>query len=141
MNKTNLTVIVPVHSVEDIGTQKFDDLFDIALSSIDRNDVKPEKVLVVTCNCLDVIAKMGSFDFKKYDLNIEVITNDGETDYQSQINFAAKEVTTEFMSVLEFDDEVSKTWYRNVEQHIKAYPDVEMFLPIINDGPITLLRH
>ena len=69
MKKTNLTVIVPVHSVEDIGTQKFDTLFDIALSSIDRNDTKPEKVLIVTCNCMEVIAKMETFDFKKYDLN------------------------------------------------------------------------
>ncbi|MEY4573040.1 MAG: hypothetical protein RLZ10_2310 [Bacteroidota bacterium] len=133
MKKTNLTVIVPVHSVEDIGTQKFDTLFDIALSSIDRNDTKPEKVLIVTCNCMEVIAKMETFDFKKYDLNIEVITNDGDSDYQNQLNFAAKAVTTEFMSVLEFDDEVSKTWYKNVEQHIQAYPDVDMFLPIIND--------
>lgn len=133
MNKINLTVIVPVHSVENIGTQKFDDLFDIALSSIDRNGVKPEKVLIVTCNCLDVISKMGTTDFKKYDLNIEVITNDGDSDYQSQINFAAKEVTTEFMSILEFDDEISKTWYKNVDQHIKSYQDVDMFLPIIND--------
>ena len=90
MNKTNLTVIIPVHSVESIGTQNFDDLFDVALSSIDRNDVKPERVLIVTCNCLDVIAKMASFDFKKYDLNIDVVTNDGDSDYQSQINLTRR---------------------------------------------------
>ena len=133
MNKTNLTVIIPVHSVSDIGNQKFDDLFDIALSSVSRNDIKPEKVLIVRCNCMEVDAKLSSMDLSKYDLNIEIIANDGDTDYQSQINFAAQNVETEYMSILEFDDEVSKTWYKNVEQHIQAYPDVDMFLPIIND--------
>ena len=47
-------------------------------------------------------------DLSKYDLNIEIIANDGDTDYQSQINFAAQNVETEYMSILEFDDEVSK---------------------------------
>ncbi len=134
MSKTNLTVIIPVHSVENVGTQKFDDLFDIAVSSINRNDVKPEEVLIVTCNCPEVVAKMESIDFSAYkDLNFRVITNDFESDYQSQINFAAKEVKTEYMSILEFDDEISKTWYKNVDEYIKAYSDVDMFLPIVND--------
>jgi hypothetical protein len=133
MNKTNLTVIIPVHSVADIGKQKFDDLFDIALSSISRNEVKPEKVLIVRCNCIEVDAKLESMDLSKYDLNIEIIVNDGDMDYQSQINYAAKNVDTEYMSILEFDDEVSKTWYGNVKTHIEAYPDVDMFLPIVND--------
>ena len=134
MNKTNLTVIIPVHSVENVGNQKFDDLFDIALSSINRNDVKPEEVLIVTCNCSEVIAKIESMDFTAYkDLNIRTIVNDFESDYQSQINYAAKNVKTEYMTILEFDDEISKTWYKNVDTYIKAYSDVDMFLPIIND--------
>lgn len=134
MNKTNLTVIMPVHSVENVGNQKFDDLFDIALSSINRNDVKPEEVLIVTCNCAEVIAKIESMDFSAYkDLNVRTIVNEFETDYQSQINYAAKNVKTEYMTILEFDDEISKTWYKNVDEYIKAYSDVDMFLPIIND--------
>jgi GT2 family glycosyltransferase len=134
MSKSNLTVIVPVHSVEDMGKYKFDDMFDIALSSISRNTTKPEKVLVVTCDCVEVTEKMNSIDFGRYEgLDVEVIINTGETDYQSQINFAAKEVKTEYMSVLEFDDELSKTWFKNVSEYIDAYPDIELFLPIIND--------
>ena len=134
MSKSNLTIIVPVHSVEDAGKHKFDDMFDIALSSININETKPEKVLVVICDCSDVKEKVESLDFGKYDgLDIEVIVNTGETDYQSQINFAAKEVSTEFMSVLEFDDELSKTWFKNVNNHIESYPEVDLFLPIVND--------
>ena len=133
MSKTNLTVIIPVHSVADIGKQKFDDLFDIALSSISRNEVKPEKVLIVRCGCIEVEAKLESMDLLKYGLNIEIIVNDGDTDYQNQINYAAKHVGTEYMSILEFDDEVSKTWYGNVKTYVEAYPEVDMFLPIIND--------
>jgi hypothetical protein len=133
MKKTNLTVIIPVHSVANTETKTFDELFDTALSSINANEIKPEKVLIVRCNCMDVDAKLSTIDFSKYDLNIEIIANDGETDYQTQINFGARHVETEYMSILEFDDEVSPTWYKNVDEHIKAYGDVEMFLPIIND--------
>jgi hypothetical protein len=60
MSKTNLTVIIPVHSVANVGNQKFDDLFDIAMSSINRNEIKPEEVLIVTCNCAEVVSKMES---------------------------------------------------------------------------------
>ena len=133
MSKTNLTVIIPVHSVADTETKTFDELFDTALSSISSNSIKPEKVLIVRCNCMDVDAKLSTMDLSKYDLDIEIITNPGDTDYQSQINFGAKNVQTEYMSILEFDDEVSPTWYKNVDEHIKAYGDIEMFLPIIND--------
>ena len=134
MSKSNLTIIVPVHSVGDSGKHKFDDMFDIALSSISINEVKPEKVLIVTCDCKDVNDKMASTDFSKYEgLDIEVIVNDGESDYQSQVNFAAKKVGTEYMSILEFDDELSKTWFKNVNKHMDAYPEVELFLPIVND--------
>lgn len=134
MSKSNLTIIVPVHSVEDSGKYKFDDMLDIALSSVNVNEIKPEKVLVVTCDCKDVKERMESTDFSKYEgLDIEVLINTGESDYQSQVNFAAKEVKTKYMSVLEFDDELSKTWFKNVEAHIEAYPDVDLFLPIIRD--------
>jgi len=134
MSKTNLTVIIPVHSVANVGNQKFDDLFDIAMSSINRNEIKPEEVLIVTCNCAEVVSKMESIDFTAYkDLNVRTIINEFDTDYQSQINYAAKHVNTEYMSILEFDDEVSKTWYKNVDEYVKAYPEVDMFLPIVND--------
>ena len=69
MSKTNLTVIIPVHSVADTETKTFDELFDTALSSISSNSIKPEKVLIVRCNCMDVDAKLSTMDLSKYDLD------------------------------------------------------------------------
>ena len=34
---------------------------------------------------------------------------------------------------LEFDDEYSTIWFKNVDQYIKAYPEVEAFLPLVVD--------
>ena len=41
--------------------------------------------------------------------------------------------TTKYFSFLEFDDEFSVTWLKNVKTYSEAYPEIDMFLPIITD--------
>ena len=62
---------------------------------------------------------------------IEVIVNEGKTDFQSQINLGANKVTTDYFSILEFDDEYSTTYFYNAEKYIKAFPDVDIFLSMM----------
>ena len=63
--------------------------------------------------------------------NFNLIQNDGTTDYQSQVNLAVKSVTTDYFSVLEFDDEYSTTYFKNANEYIEAYPEIEFFLTMM----------
>jgi hypothetical protein len=37
------------------------------------------------------------------------------------------------VSVLEFDDEYSSIWFKNVKEYIQSYPEVDGFLPLVVD--------
>lgn len=129
-NTLDLTVIIPVHSVAD---DNFTTYIDNALMSIENNDVHPEKVIIVRCGCGDVKEVLDNLDKSKYTFNLDILENKTGKQFQNQINFAANVVTTKYFSFLEFDDEFSVNWFRNVDKYTKSYPDVDMFLPIIAD--------
>ena len=40
---------------------------------------------------------------------------------------------TEYFSILEFDDEYSNIWFKNFDEYLKHYPDVDIFLPLVVD--------
>lgn len=126
----DLTVIIPVHSVAD---ENFDTMLDEALKSITSNQVVPSKVMIVRCGCGDVKQVLDSKDFSTYDLNIEVVENTTGKSFQNQMNYAASQVTTKYFSFLEFDDQFAVNWFKNVKEYMSAYPNVDMFLPIISD--------
>lgn len=129
-NNIDLSVIIPVHSIAD---QNFDTLLHSALMSIENNEIHPSKVIIVRCSCGEVREVLDKLDTSKYTFNLEIIENTEGKQFQKQINFAAKQVTTKYFSFLEFDDEFSIKWLTNVKKYTEAYPDVDMFLPIITD--------
>ena len=130
--KTNidLTVVIPVHAVSD---PNFNQLLDASLMSIENNEVHPEKVIIVRCGCGDVKEIVDNLDKSKYTYNLEIIENTTGKSFQNQMNYAATQVTTKYFSLLEFDDEFSINWFKNVKIYSEVYPETEMFLPIITD--------
>ena len=42
-------------------------------------------------------------------------------------------IYTEWFSILEFDDEYSSKWFKNVVKYKEAHTDVDVFMPIIID--------
>ena len=130
--KTNidLTVVIPVHAVSD---PNFNQLLDAALMSIENNEVHPEKVIIVRCGCGDVKEIVDNLDKSKYTYSLEIIENTTGKSFQNQMNYAATQVTTKYFSLLEFDDEFSINWFKNVKIYSEVYPETEMFLPIITD--------
>lgn len=125
---SNITVIIPVHSV----AGDFDKLFKEALDSIRNNSVKPEKVLVIRCKCKDVIQRLSDLESQGYfeGLNVSVVENPNTKDFPSQINTAVDLVETEFFSILEFDDVYSGIWFKNFKEYNSRLPKVGIFLPI-----------
>lgn len=122
--KSNISVIIPVN---DLSTDTYKDMLALALSSVEKQKKQPEDVIIV-------MPKAIKNDFK-YDgpLKIRIILNDGDSDFQSQLNLGVEKVKTEWFTFLEFDDELSSIWLDNVEKYIAKKEDVSVFFPIIVD--------
>lgn len=133
-NKKNITVILPILS-DNIKHNDFDRFFDKAIQSIKNNTVQPDMLLIVKGKGSEPLngltKKLNDFDFGN--LNVNIIENKGNTSFQGQLNFGVSNVTTEFFTWMEFDDEISKTWILNAQEYIKHHTDVDIFLPIIHD--------
>lgn len=127
--KTEITVLLPVHELTDV-TRK---LFDNALKSVAEQLVTPDALLIIVPKGSEVANELKAFDYGKIKDIVKVVENDGETDFSSQINFGVSQSETEWISILELDDEYSKIWFKNVVTYRAAYPEVEMFMPMIVD--------
>lgn len=114
----NISVIIPVHEYnEDTKPMLVN-----ALTSLDS-----AKELVDVFIVHPGLKGLDTFE------NVTLINNAGQSDFASQVNAGIEQVKTEFFSILEMDDEYAPTWFKNVEQYISAYSDVDVFLPIVAD--------
>lgn len=125
----NITVILPVHELND-ETKK---LFSISVESVKQQIVRPDHLLIVTPKGTETSEFLKSFDYGDFNDSVTVLENDGETDFSSQINFGVKNAKTDWVSFLEFDDEYSNIWFKNVVEYIEKHSDVEIFMPIVID--------
>jgi hypothetical protein len=66
-------------------------------------------------------------------VEIKIITNEGQTDFCSQVNLGIEKCETEWFSILEVDDEFKPIWLKSVNEYVKTYTDVDVFLPIVRD--------
>jgi hypothetical protein len=126
----NLTTIIPVHEYN----EEVEKLFNAAIDTVieqDGIDEKPE-VLVVYVAELDNNELFNKNKEKTYEnITLTYLKNEGNTDFQSQINFGVENTKTDWFSILEFDDELSTTYYKNVLHHIEKLDNVDLILPIL----------
>jgi hypothetical protein len=123
-NVKDITVILPVHELNDVTEQ----LFKNAITSVFEQVETPNLLVVATPSVYDkVITLIGNHN------HCEVIKNEGESDFSSQINYGVNNINTTWFSILEYDDEYANIWFKNVVKYQNAYPDVDLFLPIIID--------
>jgi len=124
MKEKTLSVILPLHYIDDNVKQ----LFENAINSIHNQIQKPDELIVVVPKDSDVLEFTKNFDFK--DLSVNIVENDGNTNFQNQVNLGVKNATTPWVSVLEVDDEYAKIWIDNFIKYKDAYEEVGVFLPI-----------
>jgi len=128
MEKFNVSVILPVNSSTHRG---FDDLFDRAIKSLSIQNL-PINELVIVHSGEDTLKNfLSNYDFSGLTTNI--IQNDGDFDFCTQVNLGVDNAKSEWVSVLEFDDEYSSIWFKNVKRFVDAYPEVDAFLPLVVD--------
>jgi hypothetical protein len=133
----NISVIIPIHEYSD----QISSLLDKAVESIVKQEgtnILPSILIVYPVAIEASIRGFVESQIRKYQdkgvtsSNFYLIANHGDkTDYQSQVNLAAESVTTDYFSVLEFDDEYGTTFFRNAIKYIEAYPEIDVFLTMM----------
>lgn len=123
----NISIIIPVH--------KFDETIagylDKAIKSVENQLEVTEIPKVIFVAPYDVCKKILEHYDDKTLPNSVVIKNNGNLNYQSQVNLAVDHVTTDYFSILEFDDEYGSTFIKNAERYIKSYPEIDIFLSMM----------
>jgi len=124
----NISVIIPVHEYNEV-VQGY---LDKAIESIEKQEGSELPQVIVVCpnavkNELVNRPQITSVSAA----TITYVENHDASDYQSQVNLAAKAVTTDYFSVLEFDDEYSSTFFKNSSKYIETYPEIDFFLTMM----------
>jgi glycosyltransferase involved in cell wall biosynthesis len=128
-NKTQISVILPVHEVND----ETKNMLTNAIKSVEQQIVRPDELVIVApkdSEALNYIKKMDMGEIKDI---VTIAENNGETDFCSQVNYGVSVSKSEWVSILEYDDEYAKIWFKNVLEYRNANPNVDLFLPIVID--------
>jgi hypothetical protein len=127
-NILDLSIILPIKTnlVRD-----FVEFFTKSIESIQLQSIKPKELIIVHSNEENLIKFLEDYDFG--DLNVKKIKFEDEPNFSSQVNLGIKSSSSKWVSILEFDDEYAKIWFKNVEKYIQVYPEVDAFLPIVVD--------
>ena len=128
MEKVDVSVILPIESAKHLS---FDDYFDRAVKSILIQTRPINELVIVHSNEDLLLSKLESYDYSG--LTVNLVKNEGAFDFCSQINLGVKNAKSKWVSILEFDDEYSSIWFKNVDDYTKAYPEIEAFLPLVVD--------
>jgi hypothetical protein len=102
-----------------------------AVNSVLLQKKQPKELIIVHTPEENLVEKLNSFDFSG--LTVNLLPFDGEPNFCSQVNYGVENCTSEWFSILEFDDEYSPIWFDNVEKYIQHFSDVDTFLPVVID--------
>jgi glycosyltransferase involved in cell wall biosynthesis len=125
-NKLSLSVILPIKSSK---AKNFDEYFKNAIDSIKNQQVELEELLIVHTSEESLIEFLNSYDFEN--LNVTKLLWDKDPNYCDQVNYGIKNAKGKWVSLFEFDDEYASIWFKNVKKYTEAYPEVQMFLPVV----------
>lgn len=123
----DITIIIPLHKFND----KIKGLLENALKSIQKNQetytfgkLKP---LIVAPPAVDML--ITESDILVNFPETMISSNNGDTDFCSQVNYGANCVETEFFSILEFDDVYTDKWFKMAHDYFYTNESVSLFLP------------
>lgn len=112
----DISIIIPMHVFDEDSIQ----LLSTAIKS-----VPTDLPILLSCKNDTNIEKLPIENSQVTIIN----TSDGDS-FAELVNAAAKDVKTSWFSILEFDDEYTPIWFKNVEEYIEEMPNVSVFMPI-----------
>lgn len=128
MENLDVSVILPVESSKH---KDFTEYFTKAITSINNQSLPVNELVLVHSGEESLEGFVTNFDFSG--LTVNIIKNDGDTSFSSQVNLGVKNAKSKWISILEFDDEYASIWFKNVKEYMEAYPDYDGFLPLVVD--------
>jgi len=128
----NISIIIPIHEYNDVVSSYLNKAIESIIKQEEIN-ISPEILIVFPTSIENEINSYYESLLKQYQEKgkITLIKNEGNSDYQSQVNLAVKSVNTNYFTVLEFDDEFSIKFIKNGEKYIKSYPEIDIFLSMM----------
>ncbi len=124
----NITIIIPIHEYN----EQISNYLNKAIESITKQENSElPKVIIVYAAAIENEFMNSPITKVMDSLTPTFIKNEGNTDYQSQVNLAVESVTTDYFSVLEFDDEISTAYIKNAEKYIESNPEIDIFLTMM----------
>jgi GT2 family glycosyltransferase len=128
-NKTiDVSVILPLNSSKH---KDFDEYLSKCIQSLEFQTVKPKELVIVHSGEQRLKEIIESLDYSG--LSVNIVENTGDFDYASQVNLGVENSKCDWVSFLEFDDEYSSIWFKNVNEYIDSHSDVDAFLPLVVD--------
>jgi hypothetical protein len=132
----NISVIIPMYEYSDELSVYLDKAVESIVKQEKATDGFPQIIFVYPPTLDESIVGFRDSIIRKYQdkvnyTNFTLVKNEGKTDYQSQVNLAVDFVTTDYFSVLEFDDEYGTTFFANASKYIQSYPEIDVFLSMM----------
>ena len=127
-NNLDVSVILPINSSKQKG---FVELFERCIKSLNGQLMGINELVIVHSGESNLKGILESYDFSG--LTVNLVQNDGETDFATQLNLGVENAKSKWVSIFEFDDEYSTIWFKNAKRYIDAYPEVGAFLPLVVD--------
>ena len=124
----DVTIIIPVHEYNDT----VDALLRKALESVSdcRKEFKDGylPVVIVAPRKLDDV--LTHSDIYQFIPETKIIWNEGNTDFCSMINFGVDNISTDYFSILEYDDTYRKKWFKLANDYFYGNESISIFLPL-----------
>jgi len=119
----NITVILPIHRIE----ENYRIMLDNAIKSVEQFHEDVKLMIVCPPSVKSELTNISNV------LDVNIVTNNSKTDFCSQVNLGIEKCDTEWFSILEVDDEYKTVWLKSINQYVKTYNDVDVFLPVVKD--------
>ena len=126
--ENKISIILPIKSSKNVF---FKEYFEKSMASVKNQIPYFEELIIVQTDETSLTTYLDEFDFSGISVNRIVWT--GAPNFSDQVNKGVLEAKTELVSLLEFDDEYSNIWFKNVNKYIDHYKDVDSFLPVVVD--------
>lgn len=123
-----ISIILPIKTGKAIG---FSDFFDKCVQSIKNQKDHVNEVVIVHGSEDYLTNFLTEYDFSGITVTLE--SWNSEPNFAKQVNHGVSISKSNWCSILEFDDEYSNIWFKNVFKFMDIYKDVDVFLPIVVD--------
>jgi glycosyltransferase involved in cell wall biosynthesis len=126
--ENKISVVLPIKSGKSLS---FDEYFSKCIQSVQNQASYVEELVIVHTDETLLNKFLDSFDFSG--LTVNRVTWADAPNFAKQVNKGVSKSKSKWVSLIEFDDEYSNIWFKNVDKYINHYTNVDAFLPIVVD--------